>query len=167
MQPGAAPLLAVAVLLQRVEDLVGELQVHLDTITHVDLWSKLERVKERGGEGGGGGGEEGEDAGNWSESSCPAGHCGFLTLSMRAVFLRPQVSSSCLVVMFLPFPLKPRRGTAWGRSAPTPTHTQGFSFAASCFSELTKCQHQPFELLILFLLPFPLMVAAGSSLPAL
>lgn len=33
-----------------------------------------------------------------------------LTLSMRAVFLRPQASSSCLVVMFFPFPLKPLLG---------------------------------------------------------
>lgn len=48
VQPGAAPLLTVAVLLQRVEDLVGELQVHQDTITHLHLWSKLERVRQKG-----------------------------------------------------------------------------------------------------------------------
>lgn len=35
---------------------------------------------------------------------------------MRAVFLRPQVSSSCLVVMFLPFPVKPFLGVVWGLS---------------------------------------------------
>lgn len=41
VQPGATPLLAVAVLLQRVEHLIGQLQVHPQTVTDVDLWSEL------------------------------------------------------------------------------------------------------------------------------
>lgn len=49
---------------------------------------------------------------------------GCLTLSMRAVFLRPQVSSSCLVVMFLPFPVKPFLGVVWGFSGGSNTHLQ-------------------------------------------
>lgn len=123
VQPGAAPLLTVAVLLQRVEDLVGELQVHLHTITHQESWSKLEGEEMREE-------EEVKDTATWSETRCLPGCCGgcsLLTLSMRAMFLRPQASSSCLVVMFLPFPLKPRRGAAWGRSAmPYPTHTHRY-----------------------------------------
>lgn len=42
VQSGAAPLLAVAMLLQRVKHLIGQLQVHPQPIAHVDLWSKLE-----------------------------------------------------------------------------------------------------------------------------
>lgn len=41
VQPGAAPLLAVAVLLQGVEHLVGQFQVHPQTVAHVHLRSKL------------------------------------------------------------------------------------------------------------------------------
>lgn len=43
VQPGAASLLAVAVLLQRVKHLIGQLQVHPQTISHMDLWSKLKK----------------------------------------------------------------------------------------------------------------------------
>ena len=42
VQSGAASLLAVAVLLQGVEHLVGQLQVHAQPVAHVDLWSKLQ-----------------------------------------------------------------------------------------------------------------------------
>lgn len=42
VQPGAAPLLTVAVLLQRVENLIGQLQVHPQPVAHMDLWSKLQ-----------------------------------------------------------------------------------------------------------------------------
>lgn len=43
VQSGAALLLVVAVLLQRVEDLIGQLQIHPQPVTHVNLWSKLHR----------------------------------------------------------------------------------------------------------------------------
>lgn len=43
VQSGAAPLLAVAVLLQGVKHLIGQLQVHPQPVAHVDLWSKLQR----------------------------------------------------------------------------------------------------------------------------
>lgn len=42
VQPGAAFLLAVAVLLQRVKHLIGQLQVHPQPIADMDLWSELE-----------------------------------------------------------------------------------------------------------------------------
>lgn len=42
VQSGAAPLLAVAVLLQRIKHLIGQLQVHPQPVAHMDLWSKLE-----------------------------------------------------------------------------------------------------------------------------
>lgn len=47
VQAGAASLLAVAVLLQRVEHLIGQLQVHPQPITDMDLWSKLEEERNR------------------------------------------------------------------------------------------------------------------------
>lgn len=43
VQSGGALLLAVAVLLQRVEDLIGQLQIHPQPVTHEDLWSELQR----------------------------------------------------------------------------------------------------------------------------
>lgn len=43
VKSGAALLLAVAVLLQRVEDLIGQLQIHPQPVTHVNLWSELQR----------------------------------------------------------------------------------------------------------------------------
>lgn len=67
-----------------------------------------------------GGGEESicfRSSGDKKQTLCQYQRAGGrLTLSMRAVFLRPQVSSSCLVVMFLPFPVKPLLGVVWGLS---------------------------------------------------
>lgn len=57
-----------------------------------------------------------------------------LTLSMRAVFLRPQTSSSCFVVMFLPFPTKPFFGVVVGFSVNQTKYQRhmGFSVPKSC-----------------------------------
>lgn len=111
VQAGAASLLAVAVLLQRVEHLIGQLQVHPQPITNMDLWSKLEEERNRY--------VLGTQA---TKNKGSVSIRGRLTLSMRAVFLRPQVSASCLVVMFLPFPVKPLLGVVWGLSDDQ-THT--------------------------------------------
>lgn len=46
VQLGAAFLLAVAVLLQRVEHLVGQLQVHPQAVAHMDLRSELQEEEE-------------------------------------------------------------------------------------------------------------------------
>lgn len=46
VQSGAASLLAVAVLLQRVEHLIGQLQVHPRPVADMDLWSKLQEEEE-------------------------------------------------------------------------------------------------------------------------
>ena len=46
-----------------------------------------------------------------------------LTLSMRAVFFLPHTTSSCLVVMFFPFPTKPFRGAVMGLSGWPNTQT--------------------------------------------
>ena len=108
VQSGAASLLAVAVLLQRVEHLIGQLQVHPQPVTDMDLWSKLEEERNR--------------YVLRAKATKNPNARGRLTLSMRAVFLRPQVSSSCLVVMFLPFPVKPLLGVVWGLSDDQ-THT--------------------------------------------
>lgn len=45
VQSGAASLLAVTVLLQRVIHLIGQLQVHPQPVAHMDLWSKLEEER--------------------------------------------------------------------------------------------------------------------------
>lgn len=45
VQSGAASLLAVAVLLQRVKHLIGQLEVHPQTIAHVHLWSELQEER--------------------------------------------------------------------------------------------------------------------------
>lgn len=42
VQPGAAPLLTVAVLLQRVENLIRQLQIHPQPVANMDLWCKLQ-----------------------------------------------------------------------------------------------------------------------------
>lgn len=47
VQFGAASLLAVAVLLQRVKHLIGQLQVHPQTIADMNLWSKLQQDEKR------------------------------------------------------------------------------------------------------------------------
>lgn len=47
VQPGAAFLLAVAVLLQGVEHLIGQLQVHPQPVADVDLRSKLQEEESR------------------------------------------------------------------------------------------------------------------------
>lgn len=43
----AASLLAVAVLLQRVKHLIGQLQVHPQTVTDMNLWSELQQEEKR------------------------------------------------------------------------------------------------------------------------
>lgn len=47
VQFGAASLLTVAVLLQRVEHLIGQLEVHPQTIADMNLWSKLQQEEKR------------------------------------------------------------------------------------------------------------------------
>lgn len=45
VQLGAASLLAVAVLLQRVKHLIGQLQVHPQPVADMNLWSELRQEK--------------------------------------------------------------------------------------------------------------------------
>lgn len=150
VHPGAALLLVVAVLLQRVEHLIGQLQVHPQPVAHVHLRGKLWRQDMTVTTATAGGTaplliHRRSNFLSWISSSwlvlkVPKQKCSFAsgcecvrtwrrcpTLSIRAVFLRPQVSSSCLVVMFLPLPEKPLRGVTWGFSEITHTHTHTVS----------------------------------------